>query len=94
MIEVLQRNAGNAVMTRGIAEKMYWDPIFSMGVAEAFGRFLDGDWGITCDEDKAVNDEDPQYALAAYMVEDEKIWIKADDYGDRVVITVLFPDEY
>lgn len=97
MRDFFSKHAGKSVMTRGVANMMSRDPYFQLGVVEAFTRFLNEDWGDICEEDKAQNDENPEWALGVYDADGETIWIKADDYGEDehdIVITVLFPSEY
>ena len=76
-------------MTRGISERQD-DKKFAEFTAESLKRFLNKDWGETCEEDAELNDSDPEYAMGSYKLGEETIWIKRD-YD---IVTILFPSEY
>ena len=64
------------------------------------GEFLslhqNGEWGIVCDEDRALNDEALEQGLrilSAYRLRNgTKLWIITE--WDRSATTLLLPDEY
>ena len=87
------------VMTKAVSAEAAHDLTFAKFVAESLQRFNVHDWGITSNNDSAMNDEDPRSAMGSYIMAERpkvKIWIKSDDYGadQPLVITVLFPNEY
>jgi hypothetical protein len=59
-------------------------------------RHSSGDWGVVCDGDKKLNDQalvDGDRILSAYELRDEtRICIITE--SDRLVTTILLPDEY
>lgn len=65
-------------------------------VASSLVLHAGGDWGIVCDEDKAVNDEALATGgriLSAYLDRNDiKFWIITE--WDRSATTILLPDEY
>lgn len=87
---------GQLVMTRGIADEMTDDNKFSEDVNEAIKKYIQCDWGVTCEEDAAMNDNavnnGEQRILAVYETCKGKIWIITE--WDRSYTTILFPSEY
>lgn len=65
-------------------------------VASCLVRHASGDWGVVCDEDKAVNDEalaTGDRILSAYRDRNDiKFWIITE--WDRSATTILLPSEY
>ena len=65
-------------------------------VASSLVRHASGDWGVVCDEDKAVNDEalaSGDRILSAYRDSNGvKFWIITE--WDRSATTILLPEEY
>ncbi len=64
-------------------------------------RHVQGDWGDLGDEDRRQNDaavKDGSRIFSAYVLKTgAKLWViteAADDRGNRVVTTILTPDEY
>lgn len=60
-------------------------------------RHQSGDWGVMCDEDKALNDEalasGEERLFSAYKTHDGvKFWIITE--WDRSITTVLMPEDY
>lgn len=85
--------------TVGISDAISDDMRFNQGVTKAMYRFIVKDWGDTCDEDKAMNEQslkDGSRILAVYNIDDKTIWIIADaeDENGLRTATILFPDEY
>lgn len=72
------------------------DTLNQMDVIRAVQSHRTCDWGIVCDEDKAVNDEALATGgriLSAYRDRnDTKFWIITE--WDRSATTILLPDEY
>ena len=88
-------NLGQAVMTRGIAEKMEQDKEFAKFVNVSFIRHANGDWGEMCEEDKQANEDaliHEERLFSSYTKGEWKIWIITE--WDRSVTTILFPSEY
>lgn len=87
---------GKVVMTRSIAELISKDLVFSFEVTNAAEKYMNCDWGITCEEDAAMNDEavknGDDRVLAVYKTSKGNIWIITE--WDRSVTTILFPSEY
>lgn len=69
-------------------------------VINAFAKFTAGDWGITSEGDKALNDDaliTGDRILASYPTSKGKIWINADfvyNPSDLRPIVIMFPSEY
>lgn len=66
-------------------------------VLKALGRYMQGDWGDTCEDDKFSNDEALKDSAEGFMVvyhdsNNIKFWI-ITDYG-RERTTVLLPEDY
>lgn len=92
---------GRIVMTRGIYDKIYgrdqFDDAFNTFVHKSMERYMSGDWGELCDEDKEQNEQalkDGDRLMGSYENKERgwKIWIITE--WDRSVTTILFPDEY
>ena len=87
---------GKVVMTRSIADIYKNDKQFTDGINLAMGKYVQCDWGITCEEDSATNDEAVKNGddriLAVYPTCKGNIWIITE--WDRSVTTILFPSEY
>ena len=86
---------GQIVMTRGIADAMESEK-FAKQVTEALKKYANCNWGITCEDDAAMNDDavlsGDDRILAVYDTCKGDIWIITE--WDRSVTTVLFPSEY
>ena len=87
---------GQLVMTRGIADVMENNEVFKTEVNQAFEKYANCDWGDTCKEDAAMNDEaiktGDDRVLAVYQTSEGKIYIITE--WDRSCTTILFPSEY
>lgn len=86
---------GKLVMTKAVHDRMNSDIDFAIGVLESFERYLNGDWGDLCAEDKAENEKairDSERIFALYKIGSDKIYIITEH--DRSVTTILFPHEY
>lgn len=72
------------------------DALDQMDVIRCVQRHRTGDWGMVCEEDKAVNDEalaTGDRILSAYLDRNGvKFWIITE--WDRSATTILLPDEY
>lgn len=95
---------GRIVVTIGVDELMRKDAGFGKFVKVSLGRFLHGDWGDLCQEDRDSNEKSLMSGdrlFASYVKHgtdvDEppvkyKIWIITE--ADRSATTILFPEEY
>lgn len=82
---------GQIVMTPGIESN-----VTLAGINKALNEYIRKDWGILCDEDKALNDQALKYG--------SRIFAKYTDFAgndfyiitesDRSVTTILLPEEY
>lgn len=85
---------GNVYSTPGVNAKLE-DAGFMI---VSLNRHINGDWGNTCDEDKATNEEalvDGLRLMSVYKRKDhpdDTIWIITE--ADRSATTILLPDEY
>ena len=89
-------NIGQLVITKGISEKAKENVDFAKFFIKSIERYLDKDWGDTCESDKIMNDEAVKTGddriVALYNHELGDIFIITE--WDRSVTTVLFCDEY
>lgn len=91
---------GQLVQTAGIANEIANDSKFSMQVAASLNRYVQGDWGDLCEEDKELNNNavksNDDRILAAYNLNTtegaKKVYIITE--WDRSVTTILFASEY
>lgn len=87
---------GQTVVTAAIDVRMKEDKAFERFVRTSLGRYINCDWGDTCEEDKQSNEDalkDGDRLLAVYKYNaDTEIWIITE--WDRSVTTILFPSDY
>lgn len=88
---------GSVVATTGVDRKANEDPEFKNFISESIRRYINRDWGDTCEEDCEWNNAALHHGLriiAVYIYPKTKqlIWIVTE--RDRSVTTVLFPEEY
>lgn len=87
---------GQTVVTAAIDARMKADEMFKGFVMHSLARYVECDWGDTCDEDKQSNEDalkDGDRLLAVYKYKDDTtIWIITE--WDRSATTVLFPSDY
>ena len=87
---------GRLVVTCGIDAKMRENADFANDVYLACDKYGACDWGDTCAEDAAMNDNavmsGNERILAVYNTCEGEIWIITE--WDRSVTTILFPYEY
>ena len=89
---------GQIAVTRGVYDAMVNNASFAEFVRKSlYEKYLNCDWGDTCDEDAKSNDYalgHEKRILAVYTQPgtDNTIWIITE--WDRSVTTVLFPSEY
>lgn len=89
---------GQIVATCSVHEMMQTNSSFRKFVSACMNRYMSGDWGDLCEEDRLANDDSLRSEgriLAAYENPDHpdwKIWIITE--WDRSVTTILFPSEY
>ncbi len=85
---------GRVVVTAGIADLMNANSRFEFFVKNSLGRFIKGDLGDLCDEDKAASDKavtSGEMIMGAYKHHGVEIWIITE--WDRSATTILFPHE-
>lgn len=67
-----------------------------MIMVDLLSRHMTGDWGIVCDEDKALNNHalnHNQRLLSSYVTNDGiAVWIITE--ADRLITTILLPSDY
>ena len=94
---------GTLTMTKGVSDYVSTpnaDGVLDLAPCKAIGdavaRHMRGDWGVVCDEDKALNDEALVTGERLHSVYDlpdgKRVWVITE--WDRSVTTVLFPEEY
>lgn len=87
---------GQVVVTRGVMDAINNDAEFAAFVTESFGKYLYGDWGDMCNEDKKMNDAAvnglDDRVVARYNHHTEDIYIITE--WDRSATTILFCNEY
>lgn len=88
---------GNVCSTPGVNAKLE-DAGFMRFMVVSLNRHINGDWGNTCDEDKATNEKalvDGLRLISVYKRmnhPDDTILIITE--ADRSTTTILLPDEY
>ena len=88
---------GRTVITRGLNDAIAENEQAAKDVTKAMQQYLSGDWGILCEEDKAMNDaavKDPgsDRILAKYATAAGEIYIITE--YDRSYTTLMFCHEY
>lgn len=87
---------GQIVQTRGIADACERSQDFTLEVHQAFYKYIKGDWGDTCDEDKPLNDaaikNNDDRIVAKYKTSQGNIFIITE--WDRSYTTIMFANEY
>lgn len=81
--------------TQSINELLSEDEEFARFVTDSLKRHFQRDWGDLDEEDKKLNDDafkNGGRLFSAYKNGETKIWIITE--ADRLVTTVLFPEEY
>lgn len=85
-------------MTRQIALDASKDSSFHSELFQSMLKYICGDWGDLCEEDKAMNEEAIKLGgrtLAAYTTSKGKIYIITDDTkAVPQITTVLYANEY
>ena len=87
---------GQAMQTRGINEACKRSADFAIEIREAFKKYISGDWGDTCEEDKQLNDSavknNDDRIVAKYKTSQGNIFIITE--YDRSYTTIMFANEY
>ena len=87
---------GKVVQTRLIFDTTTEDNMFANDIQNAFKRYSEADWGITCEDDKLANDEaitsNNDRIVAKYPTCKGEIFIITE--ADRSATTILFCSEY
>lgn len=100
---------GQLVATRGVADLMKGNQSFSEFVSACLRKYTKCDWGDTCKDDSAMNDDavkrEDSRLLAVYKFPKDANWT-SEHFGyaqesiwiitesDHSSTTVLFPSEY
>lgn len=89
---------GEVFVTAGINAKMDRSETFSREVVLSLHQFESGNWGDTSEDDSLLNDRSVKDGtgdiMGAYETSEGRIWIKTDKMPNKIITTVLFPDEY
>ena len=84
------------MITRGVNDLIACNGEFAKHVMLSMKRHVAGDWGEVCDEDRVTNEFALQHGDRLFSVYKKEsvptIWIITE--CDRLVTTMLFPDEY
>lgn len=88
---------GTLVATASVDERMNSDKGFAAFVQTSLGKYVNCNWGDTCEEDKKTNEDalrngERLLAVYKYPKTGETIWIITE--WDRSATTILFPSEY
>ena len=89
---------GEVFVTAGINAKMDRSETFSREIVLSLHQFESGNWGDTSEDDALLNDRSVKDGtgdiMGAYETSEGRIWIKTDKMPNKIITTVLFPDEY
>ena len=88
---------GEMTMTAGMRDRFATDEAFRKFVTLSVGKYITGDWGDICADDKKRNENalivgDRVFASYRRPSTGETIWIITE--SDRSATTILFPEEY
>jgi hypothetical protein len=86
---------GKLYFTGGVHNEIMCNPAFAEFVQNSLSRYIKGDWGDLCKEDKEQNKlslREGFQLLSAYKNDKHEIMIITE--ADRLTTTILFPDEY
>lgn len=86
---------GKTVVTLGVCSKMQEDKEFASFVKRSLERYINCDWGDTCEENKLENEKslkNGEPILAVYEHGDDAILIITE--WNRSTTTILFLSEY
>lgn len=86
---------GQVVQTRGIAAARLESEEFADEITRDFLRYVQGDWGDTCAEDRELNNsatKDGDRIVAKYNTIKGDVFIITE--WDRSYTTILFASEY
>ena len=87
-------NLGQVVMTAGVNNLLAEDIDFAKEVASSLKKYVQGDWGDLCQDDKTLNEEALVHGERIFAKYDIKPSIYIITERDRSVTTILFPSEY
>lgn len=88
-------NTGKIYLTSSVNYAMENSIQFATNLQDAIERYLQGDWGVCCEEDKIMNDQAQQIGdriVAKYETCFDPIFIITE--WDQSATTVLFCKEY
>lgn len=88
-------NLGKVCMTSGIDYAISEDKNYFKELISCFEKYLTGNWGDLCEEDKQANEDaliNNERILGAYLTTKGKVYIITE--RDRSYTTILFANEY
>lgn len=86
---------GKVCMTSGIDRAINEEKHYYKELINCFEKYLTGDWGDLCEEDKKLNEDaiiNNERILGAYPTSKGRIYIITE--RDRSYTTILFVSEY
>ena len=86
---------GKVYMTSGINHAIDEDENYHKELINCFEKYLIGNWGDLCEEDKQANEDaliNNERILAAYLTSKGKVYLITE--RDRSCTTILFASEY
>lgn len=95
-MQKLNFELGEVVQTRGIYEASQQSKQFEREIQAAFRLYMACNWGITCEEDKELNNDavkkNDDRIVAKYATSKGNIFIITE--WDRSYTTIMFCEEY
>jgi len=91
----MENNEQGWHLTKELDNEFHKDENFAIEILEAMAKFLEHNWGITCEEDSKMNDKavetgDP--IIATYETSKGKIFIISEK--GHMVNTIMFAKDY
>lgn len=88
---------GEVVCTPSVMLRVQQDGEFCAFIHRSFEKYVIGDWGDTCEENRETNERaiingERIRAIYKYPGDGTTIWVITE--WDRSVTTILFPNEY
>lgn len=92
---MLKFDIGSLYKTAGIDHAINKDKNYYKELVSCFEKYLTGNWGDLCEEDKKANERailNNERLLGAYLTSKGKIFIITE--ANRASTTILFANEY